>query len=55
MGERLAIEAKGKNRVRSHDARHLLQFRKDCPAVRELLLLCCESEARVTQPYRPFR
>lgn len=56
----VAIEVKGKDRVRSHDARHLLQFRKDYPAVRELLLVCCESEARVTDegvrilPWRDF-
>lgn len=56
----VAIEVKGKDRVRSHDARHLLQFRKDYPAVRELLLVCCESETRVTDegvvilPWREF-
>ena len=44
----IAIEVKGKDRVRSHDARHLLQFRKDHPAVSELLWVCCKSEARVT-------
>lgn len=56
----VAIEVKSKDRVRSHDARHLLQFRKDHPAVRSLLLVCCESEARVTDegvrilPWRDF-
>jgi len=56
----VAVEVKGKDRVRSHDARHLLQFRKDYPAVRELLLVCCECEARVTDegirilPWRDF-
>ncbi|MFP4357765.1 MAG: ATP-binding protein [Puniceicoccaceae bacterium] len=56
----VAIEVKGKDRVRSHDTRHLLQFRKDYPAVRELLLVCCENEERVTDegvsilPWRTF-
>jgi len=56
----VAIEVKGKDRVRSYDARHLLQFRKDYPSVRELLLICCESQARVTEegvsilPWRDF-
>ena len=56
----VAIEVKGKDRVRAHDARHLLQFRKDYPTVRELVLVCCESEARVTDdgvrilPWRDF-
>lgn len=56
----VAIEVKGKDRVRSHDARHLLQFRNDYPEVRELLLVCCESETRVTDegvrilPWRKF-
>jgi len=43
-----AIEVKGRDRVRSQDARHLLQFRKDYPEVRELILVCCEKEPRVT-------
>jgi predicted AAA+ superfamily ATPase len=56
----VAIEVKGKDRVRSYDARHLLQFRKDYPAVRKLLLVCCENETRVTDegvvilPWREF-
>ena len=56
----VAIEVKGKDRVRSHDGRHLLQFRQDYPAVRELLLVCCENETRVTDqgvrilPWREF-
>jgi predicted AAA+ superfamily ATPase len=43
------IEVKGRDRVRSHDTRHLLQFRKDYPDVRELILVCCEKEPRVTE------
>jgi predicted AAA+ superfamily ATPase len=56
----VAIEVKGKERVRSYDTRHLLQFRKDYPGVRELLLVCDETEARVTDegvsilPWRDF-
>lgn len=55
-----AIEVKGRDRVRSHDTRHLLQFRKDHPDVRELILVCCEKEPRVTDegvrilPWRLF-
>jgi len=55
-----AIEVKGRERVRSHETRHLLQFRKEHPEVRELLLVCCEQEARVTDdgvvilPWRKF-
>ena len=56
----VAIEVKGKEKVRAHDTRHLLQFRKDHPEVRELLLVSCESETRVTDegvtilPWRVF-
>lgn len=55
-----AIEVKGKERVRTHDTRHLLQFRKDHPGVRELLLVCREEKTRVTDggvrvlPWREF-
>lgn len=55
-----AIEVKGRDRVRSFDARHLLQFRKDYPDVRELIVVCCEKEPRVTDegvrilPWRLF-
>lgn len=43
-----AVEVKGKEQVRPHDTRHLLQFQKDYPSVSQLILICCESETRLT-------
>lgn len=56
----VAVEVKAKDRVTPHDTRHLLQFRKDHPDVRQLILVACESEVRITDngvhilPWRNF-
>lgn len=56
----VAIEAKGKRRVHDADTRHLLQFRKEHPGVREMIVVCLEEQPRVTDegvlilPYAAF-
>jgi len=55
-----AIAAKGKHRLQSRDTRHLEQFRREHPEVKNLLVICLEPRARVTDngirvlPYRDF-
>jgi len=44
----VAIEVKGKTRLQSRDTRHLLQFRKEYPKVRELIVICLEERPRIT-------
>jgi uncharacterized protein len=56
----VAIEVKGTPRVHPRDTRHLLEFKKEHPEVRRLLLVCLESQMRITDdgvqilPYRDF-
>lgn len=56
----VAIEAKGKRRVHAGDTRHLQQFRREYPGVRDLVVVCLEERPRVTDegvrvlPYRIF-
>ena len=56
----VAIEAKGKRRVHDADTRHLLQFRKEHPGVREMIVVCLEERPRLTDegvwilPYAAF-
>ena len=47
-GGKVAIEAKGKSRVTSKDANGLLQFKKDFPEVRQLIIVCLENRMRKT-------
>jgi len=56
----VAIEVKGKPRIQSHDLRHLLEFRREYPDVRRLILVSLEPHPRVTDhgihilPWRDF-
>lgn len=43
-----AIEVKGKSQVHGRDTRHLLEFRKEYPSVRHLVVACLEPKARIT-------
>lgn len=55
-----AIEAKGKMRVTARDTRNLLEFKKDFPEVRHLIVVSLEKKMRKTEegvliiPYRQF-
>ncbi len=55
-----AIEVKGKKRVHSGDLRHLEQFRKEFPEVKQLITVCMEPKERITEsgirilPYQDF-
>lgn len=55
-----AIEVKGKSRLHSRDTRNLEEFRKEYPGVKNLVVVCTEPRARVTDngirilPYRDF-
>ncbi len=55
-----AVEVKGKSRVHSGDLRHLEQFRKEFPEVKQLIIVCQEPRERITEsgirilPYRDF-
>jgi uncharacterized protein len=57
---KVAIEAKGKTRVTGRDVGGLLNFRKDFPDVRHLIVVCLESRRRKTDdgvsiiPHREF-
>lgn len=44
-----AIEAKGKSRLTSRDTRGLLQFYKDFPEVKHLIIVCLEKRMRKTE------
>jgi predicted AAA+ superfamily ATPase len=56
----IAIEAKGKSRLQRDDLRHLEQFRREYPETKQLIVVCLEPRARVTDtgirilPYREF-
>ncbi len=56
----VAIEAKGKSQLQSRDTRHLEQFRREHPGVEQLVVVCLEPQARITDsgihvvPYREF-
>ncbi|MEX1118520.1 MAG: DUF4143 domain-containing protein [Terrimicrobiaceae bacterium] len=45
----IAIEVKGKERIPARDTRNLLQFRAEHPEVRQLVTVCLEERARLTQ------
>lgn len=55
-----AIEVKGKHRLHNRDMRHLEQFRREFPEVKQLIVVCLESRARITEngirilPYQDF-
>ncbi|MDA1044176.1 MAG: AAA family ATPase [Verrucomicrobia bacterium] len=55
-----AIEVKGKSRLQSRDTRHLEEFRKEYPSVKNLVIVCLEPQARITSngirilPYLDF-
>ena len=55
-----AIEVKGKSRLHNRDTRHLEEFRREHPDVKNLVVVCLEPQARVTDtgirilPYRDF-
>ncbi len=42
----IAIEVKG--RLQARETRNLLQFRQEHPGVRQLILVCLEERARIT-------
>lgn len=56
----VAIEAKGKSRITSRDKKGLIQFKKDFPEVKHLLIVCLEKRMRKTDegilivPYGEF-
>ena len=56
----VAIEAKGKSRITSRDKKGLIQFKKDFPDVKHLLIVCLEKRMRKTDegilivPYGEF-
>jgi len=56
----MALEAKGKSRVASHDLRGLRQFRREYPDVAHCIVVCLETHPRRTEdgidilPYRKF-
>ena len=56
----VAIEAKGKSRITSRDMKGLIQFKKDFPEVKELVIVCLEKRLRKTDegiliiPYKEF-
>jgi len=55
-----AIEVKGKSHIHSRDTRHLEEFRKEHPDVRNLVVVCLEPHPRLTDtgirilPYQDF-
>ncbi len=55
-----AIEVKGRRSIHKRDTQHLLQFRNEYPAVKQLVLVCLEPVPRVTTdgvhilPYTDF-
>jgi len=55
-----AIEVKGKRRLQSRDTRHLEEFRKEHPDAKNLVVVCLEPQARITDsgirilPYADF-
>ena len=56
----IAIEAKGKPSITTRDLKGLINFKKDFPAVKSLIIVCLEKRMRVTRegirimPYREF-
>lgn len=56
----VAIEVKSGGRIQTQNTRHLLEFRKEHPAVKALILVCREEKARLTDegvwilPWRQF-
>jgi len=56
----VAIEAKGKSRISTGDMRGLVNFKKDFPSVKKLILVCLETRPRITEeqvhivPYGDF-
>ncbi len=56
----IAIEAKGKHRITTSDTKGLLNFKKDFPSVKQLLILSLEERPRLTKdgvhilPHRKF-
>jgi len=49
LGEaEVAIEVKGKARVHRRDVRNLLEFKKEHPSVKQLVLVCLEELPRIT-------
>lgn len=44
----VAIEVKGTPSIHSRDTRNLLEFRKEYPEVKELILICREENVRRT-------
>lgn len=56
----VAIEAKGKSNISSRDIRGLVNFKKDFPSVKSLIIVCLEKRMRKTEegiyivPYREF-
>ena len=55
-----ALEVKGKRSLHRRDTRHLLEFRKEHPGVKQLVVVCLEPRPRITNdgvhilPYRDF-
>ena len=55
-----AIEVKGKQNLHNRDIRHLEQFRKEFPEVKQLIAVCLEPRERITDsgirilPYQQF-
>jgi predicted AAA+ superfamily ATPase len=56
----VAIEAKGKSKITSGDIRGLVNFKKDFPEVKSLIIVCLEKRMRKTDegihivPYQEF-
>jgi predicted AAA+ superfamily ATPase len=56
----IAIEAKGKERISSHDLKGLLQFKQEYPGVERLIIVSLEKQSRLTKdgililPYNDF-
>jgi len=56
----VAIEAKGKSQITSHDTKGLLQFKRDFPEVQHTIIVCLEKRRRKTDdgiiivPYAEF-
>ena len=56
----VAVEVKGKSPLQSRDTRHLLEFLKEHPGVRQMIVVCLEPRPRITDegvrilPWREF-
>ncbi len=56
----IAVEAKGKEKINTHDLKGLRQFRQEHPSVKQCLVVSLEKKARLTNddililPYRAF-